>query len=74
MSRSCPICGAPNGTCGHTPLALPPITAPGERSSHTVANDDKIYLPQQKVRRGKAGYKGKNVVVIGDDGKPVKGK
>ena len=37
--------------------------------------DSKIYLPQQKVRRGKAGYKGKNVVVIDPDtGKPAAAK
>jgi hypothetical protein len=28
--------------------------------------DEKIYLPKQRVRRGKAGYKGKNIVVVND--------
>jgi hypothetical protein len=28
--------------------------------------DDKVYLPKQRVRRGRAGYKGKNVVVVND--------
>lgn len=26
--------------------------------------DTKIYLPKQKVRRGVAGYQGKNIVVV----------
>lgn len=73
MSRPCPVCGAPDGTCGDTQLVFPPITLPGERNASAVA-DDKVYLPQQKVRRGTAGYKGKNVVVVDSDGKPVKGK
>lgn len=29
-----------------------------------MAGDSKIYLPKQRVRRGIAGYHGKNVVVV----------
>ena len=29
-----------------------------------MAQDTKVYLPKQKSRRGVAGYRGKNVVVI----------
>lgn len=28
--------------------------------------DEKIYMPKQKVRAGKAGYKGKNIVIVAD--------
>lgn len=31
--------------------------------------DEPIYLPQQRTRRGIAGYKGDNVVVVQADGK-----
>lgn len=65
MSAPCPICGTADAACGHTPLAFPPITAPGERSN--VASDGKIYLPRQKVKFGRAGYKGANVVVVDPD-------
>jgi hypothetical protein len=72
MSRPCPICGAPDGSCGEQQLALPPIAHPAERRNHPVSGDEKVYLPKQKIRRGTAGYKGKNVVVVDEDGKPVK--
>lgn len=31
-----------------------------------MADNDPIYLPKQHVRRGKAGYKGKNIKVVED--------
>lgn len=31
-----------------------------------------IFLPQQKVRRGKAGYKGKGIRVVADPSKAAK--
>lgn len=37
-----------------------------------MANEDKIYLPKQKVTRGVPGYRGKNIVVVGDDGREDK--
>jgi hypothetical protein len=59
---ACPICGKANGACGHQPLAFPPITALNEVAN--VADDKKIYVPKQKVKRGVAGYRGKDVVVV----------
>ena len=34
-----------------------------------MADDDKVYMPRQLTKRGKAGYKGKNVVIVERDGK-----
>lgn len=34
--------------------------------------DTKIYLPKQRTRRGVAGYRGKDIVVVGEDGKEDK--
>ena len=31
-----------------------------------MTDNETIYLPAQKVRRGKAGYKGKNIKVVAD--------
>jgi hypothetical protein len=61
---ACIVCGEANGTCGHQPLAFPPITALTE--VNPVA-DTKIYVPKQKSRRGVAGYRGANVVVVDPD-------
>jgi len=58
---ACPICGKANGACGHQPLAFPPITA---LSEVTPVAEQKIYVPKQKVKRGVAGYRGKDVVVV----------
>lgn len=62
----CPICGKANGTCGDQPLAYPPIdiplTIPNLKGA--MVADTKIYLPKQTVRRGVAGYRGKDVVVV----------
>lgn len=71
---TCPVCGKADGACGHQPLAFPPIHAPYEKEFN-VANDAKVYLPQQRVAkgRGKPGYKGKNVVVVDETGQAVKG-
>jgi hypothetical protein len=60
----CPICGAKDGACGDTLLAFPPITATSTRSK--VANEQKFYVPQQTVRRGRAGYKMKPGMVLVD--------
>jgi hypothetical protein len=65
----CPVCGAANGTCGHQPLAFPPI---GSDEARNGMADKKIYVPQQKVRRGKAGYKGDVVVIDPDTGQEIK--
>jgi hypothetical protein len=67
MTLACPVCSAPNGACGHTELAFPPISAPTERGTATVTdNKGVIFLAKQRVRpdRGKAGYKGKNIKVV----------
>lgn len=36
-----------------------------------MAADDapKVYLPKQRVKRGVAGYRGKNIVVVDGEGK-----
>ena len=34
--------------------------------------DTKVYLPAQKTRRGVAGYRGSDIVVMGADGKEDK--
>lgn len=62
MARECHICGARNGACGHQPLAFPPITALNEVS--TVAEEKKVYVPKQKTKRGVAGYRGKDLIVV----------
>jgi hypothetical protein len=67
---ACPVCGTPNGACGHTELAYPPITSLTERDQ--MATDTKVYLPKQKSRRGVAGYRGSNIVVVDADGKEDK--
>lgn len=51
---------------------LDPATIIGTEPNRVA---DKVYLPQQRVKRGKAGYKGdpaKYVVVDPDTGNPVK--
>lgn len=63
----CPVCGAPGGTCGDTPLTKPVITSLNERNPSMA--DTKVYLPKQNVKRGKAGYKGKDVIVVDANGK-----
>ena len=37
-----------------------------------MATDTKVYLPKQQTRRGVAGYRGKNIVVVDTDGKEDK--
>lgn len=64
--RACIVCGERNGACGHQPLRFPPITSPTERGNRSVTDNETIYLPKQKVRRGVAGYKGKNIKVVAD--------
>lgn len=60
----CPVCGEKDGACGDTPLAFPPIDDPW-RGKDTVAQDTKVYLPKQHVRRGRAGYTmSKDIVVV----------
>lgn len=70
MGLPCPICGAKDGSCGDTPLAFDPINFPGRNA---VANENKVYLPQQSTRRGQSGYKtGPNTVVVDANGRVVK--
>lgn len=40
-----------------------PVRAPAQTGDVIVA-DTKVYLPKQNVRRGVAGYRGKDVVVV----------
>lgn len=70
--QPCPVCGAKDGACGDTPLAFAPISS--LTGAETLANNETVYLPKQKTRRGVAGYRnlGKNTVVVDADGKPVK--
>lgn len=37
-----------------------------------MAQDTKVYLPKQNVRRGIAGYRGDNIVVVDKNGKTEK--
>lgn len=71
MTDPCPVCGKADGTCGDQPLAFPPIHAIGEKGSELMADADeeKVYLPLQRSRRGKAGYRGENIVVVDDKGR-----
>lgn len=56
----CPICGKADGACGDQPLAFPPI----DFKRGTTMADKNIYVPKQVVKRGKAGYRGANVIVV----------
>jgi hypothetical protein len=70
MTLACPVCAAPNGVCGHTELAFPPITAPQE-TNVMASNEGTIYLARQHIKRGrgKPGYKGANIKVVDDPAK-----
>jgi hypothetical protein len=69
MSYPCQVCGAPDSSCGHTPLVFPPISF--EKGANVASTTGKIILPQQSTKRGKAGYKGANIDVVNADGKVV---
>jgi hypothetical protein len=60
--KPCPVCGKAKGACGHQPLAFPPIASLTE--VRTVAETQKIYVPKQRTKRGVAGYRGKDLVVV----------
>lgn len=79
MARICPVCGAKDGACGDAgPLAFAPILAPTKGALSVAGKGDKgpiLYMPKQQTRRGKAGYKGDRVVIIGSkQDKRPKGK
>lgn len=66
---ACPVCGTAGGNCGHQALSFPPVDlAPvvgSGRSSNMAGNQDtRSYLPRQKTRVGRPGYKGKDIVVV----------
>jgi hypothetical protein len=68
----CPVCGAPDAACGHQELRYPPIPSletviTTSTGAVDMAEDTKVYLPRQRVRRGTAGYRGKNIVVVDPD-------
>jgi len=71
LGQPCPVCGAKDGACGDTPLAFAPIPVLG---AEPMANSEQVFLPQQRTRRGVAGYRNltKNTVVVDEQGKPVK--
>jgi hypothetical protein len=54
-------------------LRFPPILDPREETE--MAGTEKVYLPQQNVRRGVAGYKQskktENVTVVDENGRTV---
>lgn len=65
---ACPVCGAPDGLCtGDAPFDPGKVIDLAPKGA-TVAEDTKVYLPKQHVRRGVAGYKGDDVVVVDTDG------
>lgn len=70
MAGPCPVCGKADGSCGDQPLAFPPIVAFGEGGSVVADKDGKVYMPKQTTRRGVAGYRGNNIIVVDAKGKP----
>jgi hypothetical protein len=61
----CPVCGTAGGACtGHASFDLSKVI-----STEGAIVADKIYVPKQRVKRGVAGYRGKNIVVVDAKGR-----
>lgn len=60
-SARCPVCGVAGGAClGHLPFEPSKVI----NTEGAVVATEKIYLPKQRVKRGVAGYRGKDIVVM----------
>jgi hypothetical protein len=65
MFLVCPVCGAKDGACGEQALVLAPLTLTREPVKEAGMAERKIYLPAQRSVRGKPGYLGSNIVIVG---------